>query len=72
MLEKCETLSIEGLRTLVIAQKVLTQDVYDNWLEAYTQAKNDYDRGDELALQVQSQLEIDMECLGVTGVEDRL
>lgn len=29
MLEKCETLSLEGLRTLVIAQKVLTQEEYN-------------------------------------------
>jgi len=46
MLEKCETLSLEGLRTLVIAQKTLTQDEYDQWHEEYKTAKNDYERGD--------------------------
>ena len=72
MLEKCETLSLEGLRTLVIAQKILTQDEYDQWNEEYKQAKNDYERGEQLAEQVQSSLETEMECLGVTGVEDKL
>ena len=72
MLEKCETLSNEGLRTLVIAQKVLTQDEYNKWHDEYKRAKNDYERGDILAEQVLSKLEVDMECLGVTGVEDKL
>ena len=49
MLEKCETLSLEGLRTLVIAQKVLTQEEYNAWAEEYMIAKNDYERGDILA-----------------------
>jgi phospholipid-translocating ATPase len=52
MLEKCETLSNEGLRTLVIAQKVLTQDEYNKWHDEYKRAKNDYERGDILAEQV--------------------
>ncbi len=49
MLEKCETLSLEGLWTLVIAQKVLTQAEYDAWHESYKRAKNDYEKGDILA-----------------------
>lgn len=72
MLEKCETLSLEGLWTLVIAQKVLSQDEYNAWHESYKRAKMDYERGDILAEQVRCELEIDMECLGVTGVEDKL
>lgn len=32
----------------------------------------DYERGEQLAEQVWCELEIDMECLGVTGVEDKL
>ena len=46
MLEKCETLSLEGLRTLVIAQKVLSQEEYDSWHDSYKRAKMDYERGD--------------------------
>lgn len=54
MLEKCETLSLEGLRTLVIAQKVLTTEEYESWHDEYKRAKNDYDRGDFLAEQCQA------------------
>ena len=32
----------------------------------------DYERGDILAEQVRCELEFEMECLGVTGVEDKL
>jgi magnesium-transporting ATPase (P-type) len=50
----------------------MTQEEYDQWADEYRIAKNDYERGDILAEQVQSKLETDMECLGVTGVEDKL
>ena len=46
MLEKCENLSIEGLRTLVVAQKVMTPEEYESWEAEYNVAKNDYERGD--------------------------
>ena len=37
--ESCENLAIEGLRTLVIAQKGLTQRRFDEWFKKYTAAK---------------------------------
>ena len=72
LLEKCEILAMEGLRTLVIAQKVMTPDEYQNWRDSYKRALNDYERGDILAEQVRNELETNLECLGVTGVEDKL
>ena len=72
LLEKCEILAMEGLRTLVIAQKVMTPDEYQNWRDNYKRALNDYERGEILAEQVRNELETNLECLGVTGVEDKL
>ena len=63
---------MEGLRTQVIAQKVMTVEEYDRWAERYKKAVNDYDRGEELGAQVRAELESNLECLGVTGVEDKL
>lgn len=72
LLEKCENLAMEGLRTLVIAQKVMTMEEYERWSARYKAALNDYERGDELSEKVKAELENNLECLGVTGVEDKL
>ena len=45
--ESCENLAIEGLRTLVIAQKGLTQKYYDQWLQRYNKAKSTLINRDE-------------------------
>ena len=37
--ESCENLAIEGLRTLVIAQKGLTEKYFNEWFKKYTAAK---------------------------------
>ena len=37
--ESCENLAIEGLRTLVIAQRGLTQKYFNDWFKRYTAAK---------------------------------
>jgi len=35
LLEFCEQLALEGLRTLVFAQKLLTQEEYQTFMNAY-------------------------------------
>lgn len=72
LLEKCESLAMEGLRTLVIGQKVMTLKEYEQWSIKYKKAQNNYERGDYLSEKVKNELEENLECLGVTGVEDRL
>ena len=72
LLEKWESLAMEGFRTLVIGQKVMTPSEYEEWSIKYKKALNDYERGDYLSEQVKNELEANLECLGITGVEDRL
>ena len=42
ILEKSENLGIEGLRTLVICQKVMSQEDYSTWSGEYKRAIADY------------------------------
>lgn len=46
--EACENLAMEGLRTLVISQKLLTQEIFDAWNKKYIQAKANMNHRDEL------------------------
>ena len=39
--ESCDNLSNEGLRTLVISMKSLTEEYYNEWYRKYTEAKAD-------------------------------
>lgn len=70
--EACENLAIEGLRTLVISQKMLTQEKFDLWNKKYMQAKASLGNREELVKETIAELENDMELLGITGVEDKL
>jgi len=70
--ESCDNLSNEGLRTLVISMKSLTEKQYEDWSRKYTEAKADLNDRERLVQLCIEELEQDMDLLGVTGVEDRL
>ena len=70
--EHCENLSMEGLRTLVICQKVLSKEEYDDWKKDYSEAQASMQNRDANVQEVIEQLEYDMELLSITGVEDKL
>ncbi|XP_077982097.1 putative phospholipid-transporting ATPase IIB isoform X2 [Glandiceps talaboti] len=70
--EECGNMAREGLRTLVVAKKRLSEDIYQDFETRYNQAKlSVQDRASKVAA-VEDSLERDMELLCVTGVEDRL
>ncbi|EXJ79629.1 phospholipid-translocating ATPase [Capronia epimyces CBS 606.96] len=71
--EETANMAREGLRTLVVGRKRLTQSQYDAFASAYADASLVlHDRDGRMATVVTSHLEHDLELLGVTGVEDRL
>lgn len=70
--EAAELLAIDGLRTLVIAQKELTENDYSKWLQEHTEAKlSMVDREKKVQKTIKT-LEKNMLLLGITGVEDKL
>lgn len=70
--EECENLAKDGLRTLVISQKVLSEEQFQEWTEKYNQAGRDIKRRDELEEKCVEELENKMDLLGISGVEDLL
>uniref|UniRef100_A0A8C1SLC9 P-type phospholipid transporter n=1 Tax=Cyprinus carpio TaxID=7962 RepID=A0A8C1SLC9_CYPCA len=70
--EECGNMAREGLRTLVVAKKSLTEEQYQDFESHYNEAKlSIHDRALKVAAVVES-LERDMELLCLTGVEDQL
>ena len=62
----------EGLRTLVISQKLLDSDYFSEWNRRYAEAKADLNNREASIARCIEELEFEMELLGVTGVEDKL
>nr|XP_020019327.1 probable phospholipid-transporting ATPase IIB isoform X4 [Castor canadensis] len=70
--EECGNMAREGLRTLVVAKRTLTEEQYQDFENRYSQAKlSIHDRTLKVAAVVES-LERELELLCLTGVEDQL
>ncbi|XP_036730276.1 probable phospholipid-transporting ATPase IIB isoform X5 [Balaenoptera musculus] len=70
--DECGNMAREGLRTLVVAKRALTEEQYQDFENRYNQAKlSIHDRTLKVAAVVES-LEREMELLCLTGVEDQL
>ncbi|XP_031441634.1 probable phospholipid-transporting ATPase IIB [Clupea harengus] len=70
--EECGNMAREGLRTLVVAKKSLSEEQYQDFESRYTQAKLSlHDRALKVGAVVES-LERELELLCLTGVEDQL
>ena len=71
--EETANMAREGLRTLVIGRRNLSQQQYANFVSAYSEATLSlHGREQAMAKVVKQHLEHDLELLGVTGVEDKL
>ena len=72
LMEEVDNMAREGLRTLVVAKKILTKEQYSDFDQRYQAAKlSVVNRSAQVAAVLES-LQRDMKLLCVTGVEDRL
>ncbi|XP_044738524.1 probable phospholipid-transporting ATPase IIB isoform X3 [Chrysoperla carnea] len=70
--EECGNMAREGLRTLVVARKILTEEQYLDFEARYDAARMTVTDRVARVAQVVESLEREMELLCVTGVEDKL
>ncbi|PAV15674.1 aminophospholipid-transporting P-type ATPase [Pyrrhoderma noxium] len=71
--EECANMAREGLRTLVIGRKRLSEQTYQAFKDRYHMASIQLQgRNEAMAEVVAEFLERDLELLGLTGVEDKL
>jgi phospholipid-translocating ATPase len=72
ILEDCENLARAGLRTLVFAQRHMSSQDFNAWKKKYDQAALLLNDREGKLREITELLEVNMEALGVTGVEDML
>ncbi|THG97433.1 hypothetical protein EW026_g4568 [Hermanssonia centrifuga] len=71
--EECANMAREGLRTLVMARRRLSEQSYAEFKKQHHQASIRLEgRNEAMATVVSEYLERDLELLGLTGVEDKL
>ena len=70
--ENAENLACLGLRTLVLTQKIISEEYFNVWIKEYNQAVLSMKNRKEKVAQVIQKLENNMDFLCVTGVEDLL
>lgn len=71
--EETSNMAREGLRTLVIGRKRLSEQQYKDFSSQYKQASLSLqDRDSNMSKVISQHLEHNLELLGVTGVEDKL
>jgi phospholipid-translocating ATPase len=71
--EETANMAREGLRTLVVGKKKLSDDAYYTFKDNYHEASISLaGRNEAMAEVVEKELEHDLELLGLTGVEDKL
>jgi len=64
--------SKRGLRTLILAEKVLEEDSFNIWRQAYKEASASMTNREDAIEKCVQRIETDMHFLGVTAVEDLL
>lgn len=71
--EECSNMAREGLRTLVVGRKKLSEDGYQTFVRRYHEASIQTEgRNEAMAKVIREELEVNLELLGLTGVEDKL
>ncbi|KAF4323156.1 hypothetical protein BBO99_00003425 [Phytophthora kernoviae] len=70
--EELKRFASEGLRTLVICSKQLTEEEYLAWNVKYQEAVTSLTNRDELLEEVAELIETNMKIVGATAIEDKL
>ncbi|RQM26118.1 hypothetical protein B5M09_002587 [Aphanomyces astaci] len=66
------TYAAEGLRVLCVAQRELSDDVYEAWNAKYLAAKTASDTTEDDLDAIVRDIETQLDLVGITGIEDRL
>ena len=61
-----------GLRTLLLAERYITIDEYEEWEIDSAVAKRATENREELVAESDSQIEVDLTLVGSTAIEDKL
>ena len=71
-LESLSVFAADGLRTLVLAYKEISEDYYCDWLQRLNKARAAMENRDALVEECYDEIERDFVLIGATAIEDKL
>lgn len=71
-LSHLESFAAEGLRTLCIASKIISEERYESWSTKYYEASTSLENRSEKLDEIAEVIENDLFLLGATAIEDKL
>ena len=71
-MKNLENFANEGLRTLLLAEKIILKEEYKQWLTKYKIAVTSIKDRDDKVAQVQDEIETELILVGATAIEDKL
>jgi len=71
-IEHLQEFAADGLRTLCVAKRHLEYSEWEQWNERFLAAKNELEDRERKTGEVMAELEVDLQLLGSTGIEDKL
>ena len=72
VMQYVEDYANSGLRTLLLAQKELSQSDYDQWSHEYSIASTRLEKREESLSSLYAKVEQDLYLVGSTAIEDKL
>ncbi|KAI9257440.1 hypothetical protein BY458DRAFT_588874 [Sporodiniella umbellata] len=70
--EHLDAFSEDGLRTLMLTYRILERSEYDHWKKELDSAATATEQRAEKTASIQEKIEVDLQLLGATGIEDKL
>ncbi|KAG1054836.1 hypothetical protein G6F43_003166 [Rhizopus delemar] len=70
--EHVDLFSENGLRTLMLSYRILSEQEYEGWKKEMDEASTAIEDRVERTARVQEKIEVDLRLLGATGIEDKL
>ena len=64
--------SRKGLRTLCMSKRIISEEEYNKWNELHKKAEQSLKNNEELLLESHNRIEVNLELMGATGIEDSL
>ena len=67
-----ENYAKSGLRTLLLAEKIISEIQYQQWNDEYKAAASAMVKRDDKMAEVAERLEVEFDLIGATAIEDKL
>ncbi|KRX01550.1 P-type ATPase, cytoplasmic domain N [Pseudocohnilembus persalinus] len=70
--EHLNAYSVDGLRTLLLARREIPSQLFEDWVNRYKKAEEDLVNGPDRKRELQAELEVDLNPVAATAIEDQL